>query len=148
MKTRHRHQDAVLIIAGMMWALRRLGASIFFPEYKLPQAHRFILVGAALGYAQLRGRPLTLASLSRNIEMPRATAARILEELELSGWVHKRGKNIFWIWTASKSQAMQSTSKRRRGALRLQRRNCPNWTFPLLSPLPGNNNLRTPLAER
>ena len=93
MKPRHRQQDAVLVIADMMWALRRLGASIFFPEYKLPQAHRFILVGAALGYAQLRGRPLTLASLSRNIEMPRATAARILEELELSGWVHKRGKN-------------------------------------------------------
>jgi hypothetical protein len=92
MKPRHRHQDAVLVIADMMWALRRLGASIFFPEYKLPQAHKFILVGAALGYAQLRGRPLTLASLSRNIEMPRATAARILEELKLSGWVHKRGK--------------------------------------------------------
>ncbi|MET0537235.1 MAG: helix-turn-helix domain-containing protein [Xanthobacteraceae bacterium] len=91
MKPRHRHQDAVLVIADMMWALRRLGASIFFPEYKLPQAHRFILVGAALGYAQLRGRPLTLASLSRNIEMPRATAARILEELKLSGWVQKRG---------------------------------------------------------
>lgn len=90
MKPRHRHQDAVLVIADMMWALRRLGASIFFPEYKLPQAHRFILVGAALGYAQLRGRPLTLASLSRNIEMPRATAARILEELKLSGWVQKR----------------------------------------------------------
>ena len=95
MKTRHRHQHAVLIIADMMWALRRLGASIFFPEYKLPQAHRFILVGAALGYAQLRGRPLTLASLSRNIEMPSATAARILEELKLSGWVHKRGKYYF-----------------------------------------------------
>lgn len=93
MKRRHRHQDAVLIIADMMWALRRLGASIFFLEYKLPQAHRFILVGAALGYAQLRGRPLTLAGLSRTIEMPSATAARILEELKLSGWVHKRGKH-------------------------------------------------------
>ena len=92
MQTRHRHQHAVLIIGEMMWALRRLGASIFFPEYKLPQAQRFILVGAALGYAQLRGRPLTLASLSRNVEMPPATAARILEELKLSGWVHKRGK--------------------------------------------------------
>ena len=92
MKTRHRHQAAALIIAEMMWALRRIGASIFFPEYKLPQAHRFILVGAALGYAQLRGRPLTLASLARNIEMPRATAARILEELNLSGWIDQRGK--------------------------------------------------------
>ena len=92
MKTRHRYQAAALIIAEMMWALRRIGASIFFPEYKLPQAHRFILVGAALGYAQLRGRPLTLASLSRNIEMPRATAARILEELKLSGWTEQRGK--------------------------------------------------------
>ena len=92
MATKHRHQRAVFIIADMMWALRRLGASIFFPEYKLPQAQRFILVGAALGYAQLRGRPLTLASLSRNIEMPPGTAARILEELKLSGWVHKRGK--------------------------------------------------------
>ena len=92
MKTRHRYQAAALIIAEMMWALRRIGASIFFPEYKLPQAHRFILVGAALGYAQLRGRPLTLASLSRNIEMPRATAARILEELKLSGWIEQRGK--------------------------------------------------------
>src|SRR4051794_27245175 len=92
MKTRHRHQHAVLAIADMMWALRRLGASMFFPECKLPQAQRFILVGAALGYAQLRGRPLTLASLSRNVEMPAATAARILEELKLSGWVHKRGK--------------------------------------------------------
>jgi hypothetical protein len=70
-----------------------LGASIFFPEYKLPQAHKFILVGAALGYAQLRGRPLTLTGLSRSIEMPSATAARILEELKLSGWVHKRGKH-------------------------------------------------------
>ena len=67
MKTRHRHQDAVLIIADMMWALRRLGAHVFFPEYKLPQAQRFILVGSALGYAELRGRPLTLTSLSLNI---------------------------------------------------------------------------------
>ena len=66
---------------------------LFFPEYKLPQAQRFILVGSALGYAQLRGRPLTLTSLSRNVEMPPATAARILEELELSGWVRKRGKH-------------------------------------------------------
>jgi hypothetical protein len=89
---RHRHQEAALIIADMMWALRRLGAHIFFPEYKLPQAQRFILVGAAIGYAQLRGRPLTLATLSRNIEMPPPTAARILEELKLSGWVQKRGK--------------------------------------------------------
>ena len=93
MKRRHRHQDAVLIIAEMMWALRRLGAHVFFPEYKLPQAQRFILVGSALGYAQLRGRPLTLASLSRNLEMPPATAARILEELKLSRWVRKRGKH-------------------------------------------------------
>jgi hypothetical protein len=93
MKPRHHHQLAVLIIADMMSALRRIGASIFFPECKLPQAHRFILVGAALGHAQLRGRPLTLASLSRNIEMPATTAARILEELELSGWVYKRGKH-------------------------------------------------------
>jgi DNA-binding IclR family transcriptional regulator len=52
-----------------------------------------MLVGAALGYAQLRGRPLTLSSLSRNIEMPPTTAARILEELKLSGWVYKRGKH-------------------------------------------------------
>ncbi len=50
-------------------------------------------MGAALGYSQLRGRPLTLATLSRNVEMPPATAARILEELQLSGWVHKRGKH-------------------------------------------------------
>ena len=92
MKKRHRHQHAVLIIAEMMWALRRIGATTFFPEYKLPQAHKLILVGAALGYAQLRGRPLTLASLSRNIEMPPATASRILEDLELSDWVYKRGK--------------------------------------------------------
>ena len=77
MKRRRRHQDAALIIADMMWALRRLGASIFFLEYKLPQAQRFILVGAALGYAQLRGRPLTLAGLSRSIEMPSATADAI-----------------------------------------------------------------------
>jgi len=90
MKPRHRHQHAILIIADMMWALRRLGAHIFFPEYKLPQAQRFILVGAALGYAQLRGRPLTLASLSRSVEMAPATAARILEELTLSGWVNKQ----------------------------------------------------------
>jgi IclR helix-turn-helix domain len=89
------HQDAILIIADAMWALRRLGASIFLPEYKLPQAQKFILVGAALGYAQLRGRPLTLAALSRNIEMPPATAVRILEELKLSGWVHKRGKHYY-----------------------------------------------------
>jgi len=93
MKGRHRHEHAVLVIGDIMWTLRRLGASIFFSEYKLPQAHRFILVGAALGYAQLRGRPLTLAGLSRSIEMPSATAARILEELKLSGWVHKRGKH-------------------------------------------------------
>ena len=33
-----------------------------------------------------------VASLSRNIEMPRATAARILEELKLSGWIEQRGK--------------------------------------------------------
>ena len=92
MKTRRRQQRAVLIIADMMWALRRLGASIFFPEHKLPQAHRFILVGAALGHAQLRGHPLTLEGLSRSIEMPPATASRILEDLELSDWVYKRGK--------------------------------------------------------
>jgi len=27
--------------------------------------------------------------------MPHATAVRILEELELSGWVHKRGKYYY-----------------------------------------------------
>ena len=85
----------MLIIAEMMSALRRLGASIFFPEYKLPEAQKFILVGAALGYAQLRGRPLTLVNLSRHLEMPHATALRILKELELSRWVHKRGKYYY-----------------------------------------------------
>ena len=107
MNRRRPHQDAVLIIADMMWALRRLGASIFFLEYKLPQAQRFILVGAALGYAQLRGRPLTLAGLSRSIEMPSATAARLPEELKLSGWVHKRGKHYILDFARLKNQNMQ-----------------------------------------
>jgi hypothetical protein len=40
----HTHENA-----EMIWALRCLGASIFFPEYKLPQ-------GETLGYAQLQGR--------------------------------------------------------------------------------------------
>jgi hypothetical protein len=72
---RHRHQDVVLIIADMMWALRRLGAHVFFPEYKLPQAQRFILVGEEPGYADY------FEEVARRI----AIAKKKLSKLNISG---------------------------------------------------------------
>jgi len=70
------NREAVLVIAELMWALRRSGAHTFFPGMPLHKARKLVLVGAAVGLAHLRGRPVTLASLSRQLEMPHATTER------------------------------------------------------------------------
>ena len=59
------NREAVLVIAELMWALRRSGAHTFFPNMPLHKARKLVLVGATVGLAHLRGRPVTLASLSR-----------------------------------------------------------------------------------
>jgi len=76
-----------------MWALRRSGAHTFFPNVPLhkAKARKLVLVGATVGLAHLRGRPVTLANLSRQLEMPHATTERRLKELIQAGWVYRRG---------------------------------------------------------
>ena len=59
------NREGVLVIAELMWALRRYGAHTFFPNMPLHKARTLVLVGATVGLAHLRGRPVTLASLSR-----------------------------------------------------------------------------------
>ena len=86
------NREAVLVIAELMWALRRSGAHTFFPSMPLHQARKLVLVGAMVGLAHLRGRPVTLASLSRKLEMPPATTERRLQELMQAGWVYRRGR--------------------------------------------------------
>src|SRR5215831_17919057 len=61
------NREAVLVIAELMWALRRSGAHTFFPDMPLHKARKLVLVGATVGLAHLRGRPVTLASLSRQL---------------------------------------------------------------------------------
>jgi hypothetical protein len=82
------NREAVLVIAELMWALRRSGAHTFFPGMPLHKARKLVLVGAAVGLAHLRGRPVTLASLSRQLEMPHATTERRLQQLIQAGWVY------------------------------------------------------------
>ena len=86
------NREAVLVIAELMWALRRSGAHTFFPDMPLHKARKLVLVGATVGLAHLRGRPVTLASLSRQLEMPHATTERRLKELIQAGWVYRRGR--------------------------------------------------------
>jgi hypothetical protein len=85
------NREAVLVIAELMWALRRSGAHIFFPGMPLHKARKLVLVGASVGLAHLRGRAATLASLSRQLEMPHATTERRLKQLIQAGWVYRRG---------------------------------------------------------
>src|SRR5262245_16432772 len=59
------NREAVLVIAELMWALRRSGAHTFFPNMPLHKARKLVLVGATVGLAHLRGRPVTLASRRR-----------------------------------------------------------------------------------
>src|SRR5262249_55978555 len=89
------NREAVLVIAELMWALRRSGAHTFFPDMPLHKARKLVLVGAAVGLAHLRGRPVTLASLSRQLEMPHATTERRLKQLIQAGWVYRRGTRYF-----------------------------------------------------
>ena len=67
----------------------------FFPNVPLPKARTLILVGATLGRAQLRGRPLTLSALCRQIEMPYATAERRVRDLIEAGWVRRLDHHFF-----------------------------------------------------
>src|SRR5262249_22084520 len=76
MREAQMNREAVLVIAELMWALRRSGAHMFFPGMPLHKARKLVLVGATVGLAHLRGRPVTLASLSRQLEMPHATTER------------------------------------------------------------------------
>jgi hypothetical protein len=91
MREAQMNREAVLVIAELMWALRRSGAHTFFPSMPLHKARKLVLVGATVGLAHLRGRPVTLASLSRQLEMPPATTERRLQELMQAGWVYRRG---------------------------------------------------------
>src|SRR5262245_4198037 len=84
-------RGATTISAELMWALRRSGAHTFFPGMPLYRAQKLVLVGATVGLAHLRGRPVTLASLSRQLEMPHATTERRLQQLMQAGWVYRRG---------------------------------------------------------
>ena len=86
------NREAVLVIAELMWALRRSGAHTFFPSMPLHKARKLVLVGATVGLAHLRGRPVTLASLSRQLEMPHAITERRLKQLIQAGWVYRRGR--------------------------------------------------------
>jgi IclR helix-turn-helix domain len=92
MRETEMNREAVLIIAELMWALRRSGAHTFFPNMPLHKARKLVLVGATVGLAHLRGRPVTLASLSRQLEMPHATTERRLKQLIQAGWVYRRGR--------------------------------------------------------
>src|SRR5262245_6268791 len=92
MREAQMNRDAVLVIAELMWALRRSGAHTFFPDMPLHKARALVLVSATLGLAHLRGRPVTLASLSRQLEMPTATTERRLKQLIEAGWVYRRGR--------------------------------------------------------
>ena len=60
------NREAVLVIAELMWALRRFGAHTSTCRCT---RRKLVLVGATVGLAHLRGRPVTLASLSRQLEM-------------------------------------------------------------------------------
>ena len=86
------NREGVLVIAELMWALRRYGAHTFFPNMPLHKARKLVLVGATVGLAHLRGRPVTLASLSRQLEMPHAITERRLKQLIQAGWVYRRGR--------------------------------------------------------
>src|SRR5262249_36304892 len=92
MREAQMNREAMLVIAELMWALRRFGAHTFFPNMPLHKARKRGRVGATVGLAHLRGRPVTLASLSRQLEMPHATTERRLKELIQMGWVYRRGR--------------------------------------------------------
>jgi hypothetical protein len=88
-------EDTLRMIADFVWSIRREGAKIFFPNIPLPKAQTLILVGATLGRAQLKGRPLTLSALCRQIEMPYATAERRVRDLIEAGWVRRVHNHFF-----------------------------------------------------
>jgi IclR helix-turn-helix domain len=88
-------EDTLRMIADFVWSMRREGAKTFFPNVPLPKARTLILVGATLGRAQLRGRPLTLSALCRQIEMPYATAERRVRDLIEAGWVRRLDHHFF-----------------------------------------------------
>jgi predicted transcriptional regulator len=90
MREAQMNREAMTVIAELMWALRRSGAHTFFPGMQLHKAQKLVLVGATVGLAHLTGRPVTLASLSRQLEMPHATTERRLQQLIQAGWVYRR----------------------------------------------------------
>src|SRR5262245_32045089 len=80
MREAQMNREAVLVIAELMWTLRRSGAHTFFPDTPLHKARKLVRVGATVGLAHLRGRPVTLASLSRQLEMPHAVGRQHLSD--------------------------------------------------------------------
>ena len=106
------NREAVLVIAELMWALRRSGAHTFFPNMPLHKARKLVLVGATVGLAHLRGRPVTLASLSRQLEMPHATTERRLQQLIQAGWVERLEEPTYAIYFTHAERAVAIAGKK------------------------------------
>jgi predicted transcriptional regulator len=82
---------AVLVIR-MNYRIARRASRAFFPGQKLGDAFTVRAVGARVLLASLCGRRITASAIAREIELPRSTVQRRLQELIDGGLVRRDGR--------------------------------------------------------
>jgi hypothetical protein len=72
-------------------ATLRMRADKFFPGLRVTDAGPLLFTGATLLVLTMKGKPPTLAAISRFCGIPHTSAARHLQVMSRLGWVRREG---------------------------------------------------------
>jgi hypothetical protein len=88
-------QPRWLAVVELALFLTRAWADFLFPDKELPHARELMLVLEVIFIWDLKDKPVTESSVSREIGMPRATLARRVDLLIKEGWVVRPESLLF-----------------------------------------------------
>jgi hypothetical protein len=86
------HRKKTGLLAELYLATLRMRADRFFPGLRVTDAGPLLFTGATLLVLTMKGKPPTLAAISRFCGIPHTSAARHLQVLSRLGWVRREGR--------------------------------------------------------
>ena len=81
------HRKKTRLLAELYLATLRMRADKFFPGLRVTDAGPLLFTGATM-----KGKPPTLAAISRFCGIPHTSAARHLQVMSRWGWVRREGR--------------------------------------------------------
>jgi len=86
------HRKKTRLLAELYLATLRMRADKFFPSLRVTDAGPLLFTGATLLVLTMKGKPPTLAAISRFCGIPHTSAARHLQVMSRLGWVRREGR--------------------------------------------------------